>query len=84
MDQLKYNATSSSYERLIAMENKLDCLREEEEIYWKMRSREEWLKWGDKNTQWFHSKANYRKKSNKIEGILNRDGVWVDKEEDVK
>lgn len=46
--------SSVSQERdvlLISKEEELDKLLEEEEIYWRRRSREEWLSWGDKNTK---------------------------------
>lgn len=55
----------------------MDNLLEEEEIYWKQRLREEWLKWGDKNSKWFHKKANLRRKKNEITGILGLNGEWT-------
>lgn len=50
---------------LAKAENELEVLLEEEEKYWKLKSREDWLNWGDKNTKWFHSKASHRKKKKK-------------------
>lgn len=37
--------------KLRMAEKELEALLEEEEIYWKFRSREDWLRWGDKNTK---------------------------------
>lgn len=60
-----------------------DSLLDEEERYWKMRSREVWLRWGDKNTKWFHSKATHQRKKNNIKGIRNRNGKWTEEEGEI-
>lgn len=59
------------------IEDQLDQALENEEIYWKQRSRENWLKQGDKNTKWFHKHASMRKKRNEILGISNSSGAWI-------
>lgn len=58
-------------------EKELDLLLIEEEAYWRNKAREDWLKCGDRNTKWFHSRANQRRKRNRIEGLLNDDNEWV-------
>lgn len=50
-------------------EAKLEVVFLEEEVYWRQRSRELWLRWGDRNTRWFHNHASYRKKRNTIRGL---------------
>ena len=56
------------------VENQIQNIIIDEEIYWKQRSRADWLKEGDKNTKFFHHKASNRKKKNRIWGIENSSG----------
>lgn len=55
----------------------MDELLEIEEIYWRQRSRAVWLKDGDKNTKYFHHKANQRNRRNAINQIKDSEGRWV-------
>lgn len=43
---------------------------------WSQRSRVNWLKYGDRNTKFFHQYAKQRGKVNKIDGILGEDNKW--------
>ena len=47
------------------------------EVYWKQRSRIQWLKEGDLNTAFFHKMVNFRRRINNISS-LNIDGVHTD------
>lgn len=67
----------------LATSKQLDDLLLKQEIYWAQRSRLPWLKYGDKNTKFFHSKASQRRQRNFIQGIKNQQGVWVDQIKDV-
>lgn len=59
----------------------MDWLLEFDEIHWHQRSRVNWLKYGDKNTSFFHKHANYRVKRNLITGILDDSNRWHRDEE---
>jgi hypothetical protein len=50
---------------------------------WRQRSRIEWLKEGDRNTNFFHRKASGRKKKNRIAKLLNHDGSFLTDEEEI-
>ncbi|XP_039129000.1 uncharacterized protein LOC120265177 [Dioscorea cayenensis subsp. rotundata] len=54
----------------------LETIHKQEEIYWRQRSKLQWLKEGDGNTNFFHAVANERNCQNLIPGI-SQDGRLV-------
>ncbi|KAK9932561.1 hypothetical protein M0R45_019793 [Rubus argutus] len=48
-----------------------------EELYWKQRSRVNWLQGGDRNTKFFHLTTLQRRQQNRILKIANEDGNWI-------
>ncbi|KAK3229219.1 hypothetical protein Dsin_001100 [Dipteronia sinensis] len=51
---------------------------EQEEIFWQQKSRNCWLKEGDRNTKFFHLSAIIRRRRNKIKGFKKDDGSWIE------
>jgi hypothetical protein len=49
---------------------------EQEELKWRQRAKEHWLKEGDHNTKFFHESANQKRKSSHSYKILDVEG-WV-------
>ncbi|XP_075665040.1 uncharacterized protein LOC142634633 [Castanea sativa] len=47
------------------------------EILWKKKSRELWLKEGDKNNKFFHLSTTICRRQNRIDAIKQDDGTWV-------
>ena len=47
---------------------------------WKQRVRNTWLKEGDRNTAYFHCRANQGNKRNLILGLEDDNGVWIEDE----
>ena len=47
-----------------------------DEVMWKQRSRINFLKEGDQNTSFFHTKASNRKQRNWIQGLEDENGLW--------
>ncbi|KAL5818851.1 hypothetical protein ACOSQ4_022693 [Xanthoceras sorbifolium] len=64
--------------RIREVENDLDGLFQQEEEYWRQRSQVDWLRSGDKNTKFFHSKASGRRAMNRILGLQDSLGAWCD------
>ncbi|KAK3211646.1 hypothetical protein Dsin_016352 [Dipteronia sinensis] len=58
------------------LEKELNEVLNEEERYWSQRAKVEWLRNGDRNTRFFHSKASVRKARNKIKGLVVEGGNW--------
>jgi hypothetical protein len=53
----------------------MDELLYREEIQWMQRSRVAWLREGDRNTKYFHRKASWRHKKNRIRKLKRGDGT---------
>jgi len=52
-----------------------DVLKQEE-ILWYQKSRENWVKLGDRNTSFFHTQTLVRRKRNKLQGLFLENGQW--------
>ncbi|KAL4328991.1 hypothetical protein AHAS_Ahas13G0255400 [Arachis hypogaea] len=48
----------------------------QEELFWYQKSREHWVKFGDRNTKFFHMQTIMRRKRNKVQGLFLEDGRW--------
>ncbi|XP_025653400.1 uncharacterized protein [Arachis hypogaea] len=48
----------------------------QEELLWFQKSKEQWVKFGDRNTKFFHVQTLVQRKHNKIHGLFLQDGVW--------
>lgn len=66
------------------LENQINNILIDEEMYWRQRSRAYWLRERDKNTKFFHSKASARKRKNKIWGVEDTQANQTDDKEEVK
>ncbi|KAL5739500.1 hypothetical protein ACOSQ2_028680 [Xanthoceras sorbifolium] len=62
-------------------ERELESLLSNEELYWKQRSRVDWLLAGDKNSKFFHRRATARKKKNMISSLVDDRGIRRESEQ---
>lgn len=75
--------TEENKAEFLVVNKELDDLLLKQEIFWAQRSRISWLKHGDKNTKFFHSKASHRRQRNFIKGIMNNENNWVEEVEEI-
>ncbi|KAL5582403.1 hypothetical protein UlMin_014845 [Ulmus minor] len=67
----EYSSFAFNVANILRLEHKLEMLLGQDEIYWKQRSRMDWLAHGDRNSKVFHLKASERRRRNKISGLIN-------------
>ncbi|KAK0594791.1 hypothetical protein LWI29_000556 [Acer saccharum] len=77
------NIQQGSWKIIRKVESELDALLAHEETYWGQRSRELWLKNGDRNSKYFHSKALSRHVRNNISSLYDCPGCWKDNKSDI-
>jgi hypothetical protein len=76
-------------EELIGSEAKLvkqelQVLLDQENLQWQQRAKTEWLKYGDRNTKFFHTCASQRKNSNQIFKIKDKPRVVWESKADIE
>ncbi|KAL0444001.1 UNVERIFIED_CONTAM: LINE-1 retrotransposable element O protein [Sesamum latifolium] len=76
--------TKEVKKRELQAKSELTKLITQEEIFWKQRSKDLWLKEGDRNTYFFHAKASHRYQINSIRKLQHRDGMWAESGEEVR
>ncbi|CAN1257445.1 Transposon TX1 uncharacterized 149 kDa protein [Linum perenne] len=78
LDSAEEDGRFSEQERLrrIDVKCRLDWLWKLKEISWKQKSREKWLRLGDKNTKYFHQIANFNRRRNHLDGLFV-DGIQM-------
>ena len=55
----------------------LDDVMLQDHVLWAQKSRSDWYINGDRNTRFFHAKANGRRKRNYIGALKNDEGEWI-------
>ncbi|XP_019181686.1 PREDICTED: uncharacterized protein LOC109176751 [Ipomoea nil] len=53
-------------------------MESQEDVYWRQRAKQHWLKNADANTKFYHKYASHRKKKNTIYKLMNDNGDWLE------
>lgn len=59
-------------------------LLEKQEIFWRQRAKQFWLRDGDNNTRFFHKFSSRRKEHNRVKRLMNDAGEWHDTESSIQ
>nr|XP_025616646.1 uncharacterized protein LOC112708946 [Arachis hypogaea] len=70
--------TQEEQEKIQQIKENIAALWKQKEKYWGQRARLKWLKWGDKNTAFFHAKTIQRRGRNRIDKLKNEAGCWIE------
>lgn len=81
--ELDYWPTSDMIRLEKDLQQQYNQILAHEEILWFQKSREKWVKLGNKNTKFFHTQTIIHRRRNKVAG-LNIDGIWCSDEEALK
>ncbi|XP_042969072.1 uncharacterized protein LOC122301754 [Carya illinoinensis] len=71
LQQLQADESQLNVNEIRTVKEELNRLLEKEDIRWRQRAKVNWYRLGDRNTKYFHSCANMRRKKNTIGQVLN-------------
>lgn len=75
--QFKLHPTLHNRERMQKVQTNLFSVLALEDDFWKQNAGMSWFKDGDRNTKFFRTLVNGRRKRLQIKRIQNSDGVWI-------
>ncbi len=71
------------HHQVLLLRKELSQLLSKEEVMWSQRARSSWLREGDRNTRFFHSRASQRRRRNAILGLRDENGEWCEQTDQV-
>ncbi|KAH1096848.1 hypothetical protein J1N35_013769 [Gossypium stocksii] len=61
----------------LGLRQELENVLQHEKLFWKQKAMCDWLKFGDRNTKYFHSRTMQSRNNNCISAIRDSDGIWI-------
>jgi hypothetical protein len=80
--QMQENRDTSSQEDLIKEE--LNVLLEQKDLKWRQRAKENWLRFGDRNSKKFHACVNQKHRRSRISTIKDKNGQLCTTKEEIE
>jgi hypothetical protein len=65
------------------LRTELMILKDQEDLVWRQRAREDWLQYGDRNTKFFHASTKQKRRANHLEKIKDEEGKSWGTQEDI-
>lgn len=78
-----YNPSDEHLSTFLHAKDGLDLAHRQEEMFWRQKSRIQWLKEGDRNTKFFHAYATSQRRRSAISGLLREDGSMALQQDDI-
>jgi len=82
INRTSYQEGDKEYANAIRCE--IQKLWTQDEQFWAMRSRIQWLKWGDHNSKFFHAYTMQRRQRNRITMLVDTHQQWIREPEQLK
>ena len=83
-EELERNPTDDLLLREAGLQKEFDVVLEQGEMLWYQKSREKWIVFGDRNTNYYHTNTTVRRKRNRIEMLKDDEGRRVDQSEELE
>ena len=84
LNEVQDSAETRAGEEAILIQRELNDLLDQEDMKWRQRAKVDWLRFGDRNTKFFHASATQRRKKNQILKIQDERGTTWETPEAIK
>jgi hypothetical protein len=73
-----------TFEKELTVKEELNSLLEQEDLHWSQRAKENWLRYGDQNSKYFHACASQKNRRKHIVEIMDMGGRICCSKEDIE
>jgi hypothetical protein len=75
LNEVQGSVDTRAGEEAILIQRELNCLLDHQDMKWRQRTKVDWLRFGGRNTKFFHANATQRRKKNQIFKIQDERGT---------